>query len=224
VRFTGTGTSTGASTPFSYPQKIVKKETCSILSSIAAGKEDQITALFQNFQSSALAARLVKCAFDAPWDIRKEAVKAICNILTYGTDRHMECVVSVDGIKALCTVLQSKQDSSLLLLVMKALGGLLKAGKMHKRNYQVKMEEYGGADHLEALLEHPCTDVNETALILHHHFHEQDTQDDDDENLAPATEDATFAFGMPPKDLFSLGNRSSKVTFGGTSFNKISEA
>jgi importin subunit alpha-1 len=210
-----------------HQSKAIKKDTCWILSNIAAGTKDQINALFQNFESNALVAKLVKCAFDAPWDIRKEAVWAICNILTCGTDRHMECVVSVNGIQALCNVLQNQSDATLLLAVMDAFEKLLDADEKYERNYQVMMDECGGVDHLEELQQHPNNDVFEKASnIILLYFGE--ARDDEDQNLAPATEDATFTFGMPSsasKELFPSGHNASKVSFnfGGSSFNNIAE-
>jgi hypothetical protein len=83
------------------------------------------------------------------------------NILTCGTDRHMECVVSVNGIQALCNVLQNQSDATLLLAVMDAFEKkLLDADD--ERNYQVMMDECGGVDdHLEELRQHPNNDVFE---------------------------------------------------------------
>jgi hypothetical protein len=204
-----------------HPQKTVKKDTCWILSNIAAGTKDQITALFQNFESNALVAKVVKCAFDAPWEIRKEAVWTLCNILTCGTDRHMECVVSVHGIQALCNVLQVQKDASLLLAVMDAFEKLLDANGKYERNYHVMMDECGGVDHLEELQQHPNHDVSEKARYLLY----LGGADDEDQNLAPATEDATFTFGLPSKELFPTGNNAPRVSFnfGWTSFNNISE-
>jgi importin subunit alpha-1 len=205
-----------------YSQKVIKKDTCWILSNIAAGNKNQISALFQNFESNALVAKLVKCAFDAPWEIRKEAVWAVCNILTCGTDRHMECVVSVNGIQALCNVLQVQQDASLLLAVMDAFEKLLEADENYERNYQMTMDECGGIDHLEELQQHPNNDVFEKAsnIIL---LYFGATDDDEDQNLAPATQDSTFTFGLPSKELFPVGNDSSRVSFsfGGSSFNNV---
>jgi importin subunit alpha-1 len=203
-----------------HPQKVIKKDTCRILSNIAAGTKDQITALFQNFESNALVAKIVKCAFNAQWEIRKEAVWAICNILTCGTDRHMECVVSVNGIQALCNVLQVQQDATLLLAVMDAFEKLLDADKKHgrkhvrkhDRNYKQMMDECGGVDHLEELQQHPNDDVFDKANnIIRLYFGAE--QDDEDQNLAPETQDA--------KELFPQGNNAPQVsfTFGGNSFN-----
>jgi hypothetical protein len=202
-----------------HPQNIIQKYTCWILSSIT-GTEDQITQLFQNVESNAIVAKLVNCAFDYPWDIRKEAIRAVCNILTCGTDRHVECVVSVNGIQALCNALQNQLDATLLLVVMGAFDKLLNADKTYQRKYQVTMEECGGVCHLTQLQDHSNKAVsNKADDIILRYFGE--ARDDEEENLAPATEDATFTIGVPPKDLLPVGNSSSKVSFGGNSFNKF---
>jgi hypothetical protein len=136
----------------------------------------------------------------------------------------MECVVSVNGIQALCNVLQVQQDATLLLAVLDAFEKLLDADEKHERNYTQMMDECGGVDHLEELQQHPNNDVFEKAsnIILLYFGAEQD---DEDQNLAPETQDATFTFGLPSKELFPQGNNAPQVnfTFGGNTFNNVSE-
>jgi hypothetical protein len=198
-----------------HQSKAIKKDTCWILSNIAAGTEAQITALFRNFESNALVAKLVKCAFDAPWDIRKEAVWAICNILTCGTDRHMECVVSVNGIQALCNVLQNQSDATLLLEVMDAFEKLLDADDKYERNYRVMMDQCGGVDHLEELLQHPNDDVyNKVNNIIRLYFGE--ARDDETRILLPQPgREFTFA---PSKSSSDRTTFRVSFNFGGRAF------
>jgi importin subunit alpha-1 len=208
-----------------HPATAIKKDTCWILSNIAAGTKKQTDALFQ---VNGLVKKIVQCASDAPWEIRKEAVWAVCNILTCGTDRHMEKIVKVNGIQALCDVLKLQQDATLLLAVMDAFEKLLDADEQFDRNYKTLMDECGGVDHLEDLQQHPNNDVFEKASNLIIRYFGADDEDEDPA-LAPATqEDGTFTFGFPSKELFPEGNEvitSPRVSFkfGGTSFSNMSE-
>jgi hypothetical protein len=157
---------------------MIKKETCRILSKIAAGTEDHIAALLNK---NDLVAKLFECAFNPRLDIRKEAVWAICNILICGTDRHMECDVSMDGIQALCIALKCHPDASLLLAVMKAFEMLLDADEQYERNYhQVMMGKYGGVCHLTELRDHSNDDVSNKAKNMILRYFEEARDDEED--------------------------------------------
>jgi hypothetical protein len=206
-----------AQTLLDHPSKAIKKDTCWIISNIAAGNKKQITALFEDFLPHGLVSKFIQLASESSWEVRKEAVWAICNILTCGTDRHMIYLVQEHCIKVLCDVLQVQQDVRLLLTVMDAFEKLLEADEEHERNYQLLMDECGGVDHLENLQEHPNNDIYEKASALILRYFGSD--ENEDQNLAPATEaDGTFSFGFPSKQLFPEGNEVGSPKAGGFNF------
>jgi importin subunit alpha-1 len=180
-----------------HPATAIKKDTCWILSNIAAGTKKQTDALFQ---VNGLVKKIVQCASDAPWEIRKEAVWAVCNILTCGTDRHMEKIVKVHGIQALCDVLKFGEGATLLLAVMDAFEKLLDANEQFGRNYKTLMEQVGGDCNLEDLQHHENNDVYEKANNLIIRYFGADDEDEDPA-LAPATqENGTFSFPLQSKN------------------------
>jgi hypothetical protein len=147
---------------------------------------------------------IVQLAIDSPWEVRKEAIWTICNIITCGKDGHLQCLVGVNGIQALGDVLAVQSDAKLLLVVLDAIEKLLQSNEEFGRNYIALFEECGGIDNLENLQEHPNDDVYEKSGEILRLFFGGD--DEEDQNLAPAQEDGTFSFGFPSKELFPAGN------------------
>jgi hypothetical protein len=93
-------------------------------------------------------------------EIRKEAVWA-ATFSPVAPDRHMEYVVSVNGIQALCNVLQNQSDATLLLAVMDA----FEKSSWTPTTKQAQLSSHDGrvvgVDHLEELRQHPNNDVFE---------------------------------------------------------------
>lgn len=142
-------------------------------------------------------------AQSAEWDVRKEAIYAVANIFTGGTDTQVQTFVECDGIDAICSVLDM-EDSKIVMVALEALEKILEVGERHGRAYPHCVDEVDGIDKLEALQEHANDEIyNKVVTIVEKYFGMDDVEDVEDENLAPATDGDTFAFGIPSKQLFA---------------------
>jgi len=138
--------------------------------------------------------RVVKLAVSSNYQVRKEAIWTLSNIVISGKDRNVQCLVQVDGIRGLCTGLELIRESKLLLTALEAFEKLMEIDEACGRNYRLIMEEYGGIERLEDLQLHPNDDVYEKAnSLIQRFFH---SEDEADENIVPRQEDGAFRFGL----------------------------
>lgn len=179
-----------------HARKNVRKETCWLLSNIAAGTKSQIGELVSK---TAEMSAVVRAAETEAWEIRKEAMWILSNVATGGTDAHIELLVELGGIGAVCGVLDLS-DARIVSIALEAVENILKAGDRMGRSYQSFVDEADGLDKIEGLQEHQNNDIYEKAVqIIENHFGAEEVED---ENLAPVTnENGTFSFGLPNKDV-----------------------
>lgn len=198
----------------------VRKEACWLLSNISAGTQSQVGSLFKQKQVITL---LVEYATSESWEVRKEAIWSVANIFTGGNDFHVQCLVQADGLVAMCDVLDVPGESRIIVAALDAIENILTVGERHNLDYCTTVDECGGIDKLEKLQEHADDAIYNKAIhIIERFFGEEEVED---ENLAPAINGNTFAFGAPaPKNLFGLeGQMGSPVParfdFGGSTLN-----
>ena len=171
-------------------RKVVKKETCWLLSNIAAGTHQQINAIFKERSVMSTVVNLVQ---RGEWEVRKEATWVLSNIATGGSDAHVMGIVEYGAIKALCSILEVA-DSKIVLVALDALSAIMKVGTKHGSNYAVLVDEAGGVEMIENLQEHENEKVYLKAVdILEEFFHGEEQED---ENLAPAADGNAFSFGV----------------------------
>ena len=178
----------------SHSRKNIRKETCWMLSNIAAGGEEELDQLFNTPQIISLTLQQMGAATE--WEVRKEASWVISNIASAGKLKHITCLVELGAIRPLCDLL-NVGDSKILIVTMEALEAILKTndGSMVERCTEL-VEEAGGLDLLENLQEHEYEEVYQKAVsIIEKYFGGED--DDELENLAPDASGNTYAFGMP---------------------------
>ena len=125
-----------------HPKKNVRKETCWVLSNIAAGTPDQISQLLKNREELN---SLINLAEHSEWDVRKEAVWTISNIATGGTDEHVHALVELDGIDALCSVL-TVSDPKIIEVALDAIENILKIGQKSGKAYDTFVDECDGLE------------------------------------------------------------------------------
>ena len=155
--------------------------------------------------------------------MRKEAIWSVANIFTGGNDFHVQCLVQADGLVAMCDVLDIPGESRIIVAALDAIENILTVGERHNQDYCTAVDECGGIDKLEKLQEHVDDAIYNKAIhIIERFFGEEEVED---ENLAPAINGNTFAFGAPaPKNLFGHeGQMGSPVParfdFGGSTLN-----
>ena len=186
-----------------HSRKNVKKETCWLLSNIAAGTHSQIVSLLS---TKNLLGQVISLAEKAEWEVRKEATWVISNIATGGNDDHIQFIVEIGAIPALCSML-SIPDAKMIIVALEALDRILCIGEKLGAGYVTLVDEADGIDLLERLQEHDNENVYiKTVDIIEKYFNAED----EDENLAPATDGNAFSFGVSStKQEFNFGEVSS---------------
>jgi hypothetical protein len=199
------------------PQRTIRKETAWLLSNIAAGSPEQVAALFTK---PTIVSTLIEMTRSATWEVRKEAIYAVSNAFTGGSLKQVNILVQMDGLEAMCDVLVLN-DSTMVLTALAAIESALRIGKEHGKTYDVYVDECDGITKLEDLQQHTHDKIYElTVKILEEFF---GAEDDSDENLAPATQDGHYTFGLsttPSKNLFGASTQS----FGSPSTQNIDVA
>ncbi|KAH8061502.1 hypothetical protein JL722_4130 [Aureococcus anophagefferens] len=120
------------------PRKAIRKETCWLVSNVAAGTPPQIAAV----ASDAALLKLVVHQLDAgDWDVKKEATWVVSNVLSGGHKNHVLALVEHGVIKPLCALLATA-EAKIVTVALDALEAILKAVGI--------IETYFGAEDDEA--------------------------------------------------------------------------
>jgi importin subunit alpha-6/7 len=185
-----------------------------MLSNIAAGTEEHIWSLFQAQKQSGLVKTLIRMATSSEtMSVRKEALWAICNIVTTGTTSQYQYMIELDVLDPLCDILTYRDDSKLLLIVLEALENILIKNEENGTSHAQTIEEYQGLDALESLQDHPSNEVYMKAVSILERFF-GGAEEEEDQNIMPSSDANCFEFSVP-KELFppeSNSNSSSSNT------------
>jgi hypothetical protein len=196
-----------------HPSKTVQKDACWAASNIAAGTEVQLNALLAAEPLNGIPKRIIEMAIYGNFDIRREAVYTISNILTTGQFHETKIMVQEDALKALSSSLELKQDSRMLIAAMEALETIFEYDAKFNQNYCVLFDEEKGIDKLEELQQHSIDEVYEKASAIITLYFGVEDEDDLDENMVPNENgDGELAFGFP-KQLFPENQQSGAPTF-----------
>ena len=193
----------------SHSKKNIRKETCWVLSNIAAGTIDQLNSLFLIPELLPLVLRQLSTA---EWDVRREATWVISNIATSGKRQHITHIVEQGALRALCELL-SVGEVKIILISLDAIEAILKHGREidNCQTYIRLIDEASGIDALEKLQEHENQKVYDRSVeILSTYFATE--EEEASENIAPSSDGNTYSFGMP-----ATGKASSD--FGGKAFS-----
>jgi len=159
-------------------EKHILKEVCWIISNIAAGD----ATLIQDVMEAQLVPPLVGLLTNAAvsFDIKKECGWAIANCTKGSSREQIEYLVICGCIPALCDLLYTAEDNTMVIVALEGLTNILKAGELSAvvavessdhvaKNAYMYVEEVtnaGGVDIIIALKEHDDGVVNEMALQL----------------------------------------------------------
>ncbi|XP_046651746.1 importin subunit alpha-5-like isoform X3 [Daphnia pulicaria] len=148
--------------------KIVKEAAWTV-SNIAAGNTIQIQALFTNN----VVRPLVDVLSNGDFECQKEAAWAIANITSGGTVEQIVLLRQLGVIIPLCALLEAKEDSKTISVVLDSLANILgaseKMGELEKVSLYV--EDCGGLDRIEDLQSHENNEIYNKALaILEQYF------------------------------------------------------
>lgn len=159
----------------------VRKETCWILSNIAAGTPKQAGKLINNQDIMEL---VVRCAKSDTWIVRKEAIWTLANFCYSGQaetqNPHVVPLLKVGGLEPLVMALAMMNiDVTLLEVVLGAIGNILRAGSITDTGYVYMVEELKGISYIENLQEHPCQRIYDSVIQIIEEFFGVEEEVDD---------------------------------------------
>lgn len=184
-------------------KKNIRKETCWMLSNIAAGSRNQLDTLVMT--PKLIDNVLLQMSTATEWDVRKEATWVISNVATGGSNEHIALLLKTNVVKYICDLLDVG-EVRILLVAMEALEALLRFGFQTegiKKELVSVVDDSGGIEKLEQLQEHENTEIYSKAIkLLETYF---GGSEDDCENLIPIADgNGKFAFGISQKQTNEL--------------------
>merc|ERR1712224_985064 len=201
------------------PKKSLRKEMCWLLSNISAGSQRQISSLLK---VPKVAEKLIEFSMQADWETRKEAVWAVSNACTGGSDSQVMFMVKQNAIEAMISVLDIN-DSRLVVVGLEAINNILTVSDRQGQAYTIILDELGGLEKIEELQNHGDHAVYQKAVEIIERFFDGE-EENEDENIVPTLRDDAFSFGMsalPSKNLFSESVSSNTFTFGQQNINQM---
>lgn len=133
----------------------VRSETCYLLSLVTDHGTDFIDVLIS---ISTAMRRVIEIMQDSSLHERTEAIWAIFNIANKGSDLQLKTLVDLGALPSLCQNLQV-HDVKIILLILESIENILLVGERMALQYKINLEECGGRQKLEALLDHQSDDV-----------------------------------------------------------------
>jgi importin subunit alpha-1 len=197
--------------------KSIRKDTCWMLSNIAAGNVSQI---HEVCKKAVILSPLVTAIRSSEWEIRKEAIWAAYNIAAGGNDVHVVSIVFFGAIENLCENLCGS-DTEIIMAVLNTLDNILKVGKRQGRAYECLVEEAGGVDKIEELQQHRSDAIYVKARSILEQYFQSEEADIVDENIAPSSIGGSYEFCVPQK-LF-LDDNNENISEKKTPFSSVSK-
>jgi len=201
------------------PKKNIQKEMCWLLSNITAGTQKQIGSVLR---VPKLVEKMVQLSIQTGWETRKEAVWAVSNACTGGSDSQVIFMVGQNAIEAMVSILDVA-ESRIVVVGLEAIINILTVSERENQSYPEILDEIGGLDKIEQLQSHGDNEVYKKTLeIIERFFGEADNNED--ENIAPSFNADAFSFGMSPppaKNLFNDSVSSNSFAFGHHNGNQM---
>lgn len=148
-------------------------------------------------------------AEDSPFDVTKEALWTLTNIILIGDKIQANYTVNHGSIPALCRFIDPPRDTKLVIVVLEAIEKLLAYNRVTNLDYIEIFEQCNGDLKLEEIQKYDNDRTYEMAVhILKTYF--EGEEEVSDENLAPNVSECNTAFdfgvGLPSKQLFPETN------------------
>jgi Atypical Arm repeat len=169
------------------------------ISNIAAGSESQIRSITSDHT---LVCRIIDLAKNGSFNVKKEALWTLTNILTgQGSLKQANVLVSHGVFEPFCLFMKVNRDTALLISVLESIKVLLDISKERNLNWVEMLDECNGVDCFHDLQQHGDMDVYDLAVSLLVNY--LDGDDVEDQNIAPLTsnDNNTFEFGSPASGL-----------------------
>lgn len=139
-----------------------RKETCWLLSNVAAGSPQQVARLVET--ASVLSMVITQMA-SGEWDVKKEAAWVVSNVATGGTAAHVGRLVECGAVQPLCDLLEVG-DVHVVEIALDALEAVLRTGQATGADYVSVLHEAEGPERLERLQEHSNDRVYERSVRI----------------------------------------------------------
>ena len=146
----------------------IRKESCFILSNIAAGTQKQIEILIEhNFLQI-----MYKIFKNDNQKVKKEVLMCICNMTAVENEIYMKKLID-DNILMIITEILKSEDNTYIIIGLETLTNILTFGKKNGKikEFQIECEKIGITDILEKLQMHDNQIIYEKTLqILENYF------------------------------------------------------
>lgn len=149
---------------------------------------------------------IIYVANTASFEVRKEALWTLSNLVTDGKDNIVITVVRMGGLSAFSRALFGDADVTLLLTVLEALKRIFEVSNIHQLDFDELFDESDGLEALELLQNHSSDTVYQAAVHLIDHFF--NGEEEVDLAVVPESKEEGFSFGLPAKQLFPGGQPS----------------
>lgn len=138
------------------------KETCWLLSNVAAGNAHQVAALVGT--QSVLHMVITQMA-SGEWDVRKEAAWVVSNVATGGAPAHVAKLVECGALRPLCDLLEVG-DAKVVEVALDGIEAILRAGEASGLDFVTMLHEAEGPERLERLQAHANERIYERSVQI----------------------------------------------------------
>ncbi|KAI9908912.1 hypothetical protein PsorP6_014530 [Peronosclerospora sorghi] len=160
--------------------RAVREEACWMLSNIAGGQEEQVSAMMN---APRVVASLVEQLSWAEYGVKREATWAMCNMIVKANVEFVHEVVRMGVFQSFCPLLEEWEDPMVELVILEAIESLLQKDAQQGR---IAVEESGCLAKIEELSYDPNEDVSSMAAHLIDTWFEHEDEQHADATLAPA--------------------------------------
>lgn len=182
-----------------HSKKNIRKETCWMLSNIAAGNRAQLVKLMNTPNLVQEVLGQLSCSND--WEVRKEATWVLSNIVTSGGGidnlHYISEVVRMGAIGAVCNLLDVA-DAKLVIVALEALESIMKGGValQSSEEYINLVEEADGVEKLENLQEHENEEIYQKSVsIIENYFGAEEVIEEAAQQITTLNNQNVFSFG-----------------------------
>jgi hypothetical protein len=174
-----------------HVKRTIRKETCWLLSNVAAGSASQINALMKN---DGVLRQVIEAAKQDEWEVRKEAAWVVANICTGGNNDVVAKLVNLGALEALVSLMEVS-DTTIICTVLDATHSILSKAEAGSQ-YDVLLDSLEGVEKIENLQNHRSDEIYNKAIKIIEDFFSGD-EEDECENIAPKMNEnaSTFSFG-----------------------------
>eukprot|EP01114_Cavostelium_apophysatum_P015281 TRINITY_DN4129_c0_g1_i3.p2 TRINITY_DN4129_c0_g1~~TRINITY_DN4129_c0_g1_i3.p2 ORF type:complete len:168 (-),score=35.92 TRINITY_DN4129_c0_g1_i3:171-674(-) len=164
------------------PKKTIRKDACRAISYVTSGNKNQIQAVID----TNIVPPLVQLLSNPKFDIKKAALRAVCNALSGGTAEQIRYFVHLGCVRPLCDLLGAS-DSRVVADALESLKKILELGEDDAKSistsniFSTLIDNADGVDKIDALQSHHDSDVCKNATeIIRTYFNTEEEEEEED--------------------------------------------